>query len=135
MREPGGILDFFVKTLVVMGMALLVLAISFRVLEQRVFNQARSIEQSFISGVNVVNSGLEQVREGVRKVGMIQDGIGFREFAGVLDRQIKSAGAWDISPEKQKELISNIRILVRRYKPMLDEFAPLFSGDSSRLKN
>jgi hypothetical protein len=135
MREPGGMLDFFLKVLVVMGMALLVLTISFRVLEQRVFNQARSIEQSFVKGVNVVNYGLDQVGKAVAKVGVIQDGIGFREFAGILDRQIKSAAAWDMSPEKQKELTSNIRILVRRYKPMLDEFAPLFSGDSSRLKN
>jgi hypothetical protein len=142
MREPRGILDFLIKTLVVMGMVLLMLTISYRVLEQSFFNQARSLEATiekvvYTAGrvVEELNLGLDKIRQITNKVGLAKGAIDWKELAATLDRRIQSAAARDISPEKKKELISNIRILVRRYKPILDEFAPLFSGDSSRLKN
>ncbi len=88
MREPGGILDFLIKTLVVMGMVLLMLTISYRVLEQSFFNQARSLEVTIKKVVYTaervveqLNLGLDKVRQITNKVGLAKGAIDWKELA------------------------------------------------------
>lgn len=58
------------------------------------------------------------------------DRMGGRQFWTGLERALESAAepSNEMAPERQKKLLSNIRVMVNRYKPFIAEVAPLFSA-------
>lgn len=100
-RLLPGLSSFFVKTLLVAGMVVLVMGIGFKGLE----GQAISLQQ---------------------KITYVGDII-FEKGGRFLDRELQKAADRDMSPEKQEEIANNVRVLVQRYKPIFDELTPLFS--------
>ena len=103
---PGRQSSFFVKTLLVAGMVVLVMGIGFKRLE----GQAISLKQK------------------IPYVGAII----FEKGGRFLDRELQKAADRDMSPEKQKEIANNVRVLVQRYKPIFDELTPLFSRSTEK---
>lgn len=61
------------------------------------------------------------------------DRIGGRQFWTGLERALESAAdpANEMPPERQKKLLSNIHVLVNRYRPFVAEVSQLFSPPPS----
>ncbi len=113
LREPEGLLNFFIKTLVVVVVAFVFIGFGVKELKKQGEIMKKEISQAGAVFKNEITK-IKTLRLGRR-----------------LGHELEKGANHEISPERQEELIKNIRVLVQRYKPILDELSPLFSGDGA----
>jgi hypothetical protein len=143
LKESRGKLNIVVETIVsagvatsvVMGVTFLMLWLAFNEigrLDQNLLAEISRAGQTFKVGVEQLKKGLDKVKKGLDNV---NEGVGQTKglkLGRLLERELQRAADKEISPERKEKIIQNIRTLVLRYKPILEEFDLLFSGGIER---
>jgi len=106
-RDHGGLGQFTLKALIIVGL----------------------IAGAFILSAALLVPRIERIVENTEAKMQQYTKVGGAQFWEKLERELGRAAdpAYEIPPEKKRKLLSQIHVLVERWRPFMAEIAPLFA--------
>src|SRR5262245_8333973 len=106
-RDHGGLGQFALKALIIIGL----------------------IAGAFILSAALLVPSIERIVENTEAKMQQYTKVGGAQFWEKLERELGRAAepAYEIPPEKKRKLLSQIHVLVERWRPFMAEIAPLFA--------
>jgi len=106
-RDRGGLGQFTLKALIMIGL----------------------IAGAFILSAALLAPRIERIVENTEAKMQQYTKVGGAQFWEKLERELGRAAdpAYEIPPEKKRKLLSQIHVLVERWRPFMTEIAPLFA--------
>jgi hypothetical protein len=106
-RGHGGLSQFTLKALIIIGL----------------------VAGAFILSAALLVSRIERIVENTEAKMQQYTKVGGAQFWEKLEREVGRAAdpAYEIPQEKKRKLLSQIHVIVERWRPFMAEFAPLFA--------